>query len=246
MDEQALLAFRDRLLHAGIPYRRAARQVRELRDHYHELRHEGMARGLDAAGAGAWAEQQLGSLREIAARMASSGMRRSLWHRLPRLLPLALPLTLYAIGLVALIAFIVAVLEITKTLDGAVFFDVARHPWLPPTFESLRAFVLHGLTPLVSLLLVRQQVRQQVRPGYWMVGVLLLCLLGSSTSVTLIWPDPVTQSQGVIGASVGYGWWHASDTDLRHANDLRLGINLLLSYGLGWYWRRRQQTLLAE
>ncbi|HWK55226.1 MAG TPA: hypothetical protein VNR18_12700 [Hyphomicrobiales bacterium] len=233
MNRQALLAHRDRLLRAGVPYRQVRRQLVELQDHHAELCREGLRRGLDESAAAAWAAQQLGSLQEIAARTLANGGRRSFWVRYPRLM-LLLPILLYAGGVMSVFCLMVATLALL-----APFGTGAIPPgWLEPIFRGLRLFVLHGLTPLLSLLLVRQQLRYHQAPGYWMAGVLLLCLLGSATSITLIWPDPLTQTQGVLGGSVGPSW--------HYGNSVRLLFNLLLSGGVGWYWQRRRRSLLLD
>jgi hypothetical protein len=234
---QDLKAHRDRLLQAGVPYMKVRRHLRELRDHYAELHGEALARGLDAPAATTWAAAQLGSLSDIGDRMLLHTNKRSFWYRYPYLMALLLPVALYMLSATAVLLIMVAGVELVGALQGGTDFHIAAPAWMLPPYQLMRIFLLHGVTPLLSLMLIRQQVRQMVPLGYIVVGALVLCVLGSSTHMNIEWPDPLTHTQGSLGASVLYGWVGA--------NTLRLLASLAVS-ALGWHWWSRQRDMLPQ
>jgi hypothetical protein len=234
---QDLRAYRDRLLQAGVPYKKVKRHLLELRDHRQELLRDAGRQGLDASAAPAWAEAQLGSLSDIGDHMLLQAGKRSLWYRHPYLMTLLLPIVLYALSLTAVVSIMVGAAELVRAQLGVPDLSAGAPGWMFPLYELLKAFLLYVVTPLLSLLLIRQQVRQMVPLGYVVVTALVLCVLGSSLHMRIEWPDPATQTQGSVGASILYGWVTA--------NTLRLLASLSLS-ALGWGWWQRQRDLLPQ
>ncbi|MDR0779815.1 MAG: hypothetical protein LBF16_03845 [Pseudomonadales bacterium] len=237
--QQDFRAYRERLLQAGVPYTKVRRHVLELRDHYQELHDEALARGLAASAAQTWAAAQLGNLDQIGDHMLMQTGIRGLWQRYRwYLLAVLLPVFVYLLSLLVVVLLLVGGIETAKALLDELTFNTAHPAWLELARQLLRSFLLYGLAPLLSVLLIRRQVLQRVPFAYVVAGVLALCWLGASANFTLVWPDATSLRQGMIGVSVAVP---------RGVPDygLRFVVNCLLS-GLGWYWWQRQREAILE
>src|SRR5687767_13536858 len=107
MDNLQLLAYKNRLLNAGIPYAVMKRNLRELRDHYDDLLHQALMRGMSDTGARAIAAQQLGDSEQLVNAMLARPELRSKLHRYPRSITILLPLlSHFVICALLILAFI--------------------------------------------------------------------------------------------------------------------------------------------
>jgi hypothetical protein len=245
---QELMAHREHLLRAGLPYAKVRRHVVELRDHYRELQGEAVARGLSASAADAWAEEQIGSLREIGERMVQNTRQRSFAHRHPRLL-IALPaLTLCAIYVFSIL-MLVGVLQL---LSGfAAFNEFIRTPprWFVLLGEGQRIFLMYLAPPLLALGVCLIGIRARLAPRYWMMAALFVSLLGASVFMNVNWPIPGIEHSGSIGLMLAW------PIDPRIAENylerhivselLRLLSSLLVCALFVRFLRRRETRLLG-
>lgn len=233
MSEQELQEYRNRLLDAGIPREIVDRNIRELRDHKEELTGNALARGLDATAAQGEAQLQLGSAAVLTEAMLARPELRGRLQRHPILWMVVAP----PVVLVVIVVLMVLILIASGTL---VFVDnpaVVTPPpaWLASLLTGFRMVMMHLLTPLMALVLCRLAIQAHIANRYWVTGMVLLCLLGSSIHMSFELPEPATQTQGMIGVSIAYPVGGFDPLFLR------LTANLLLGAGFAWYCLRRER-----
>jgi hypothetical protein len=233
MTEGDLLAYRKRLLDAGVSRKIVNRNIRELRDHREDITRVAQQYGSDASSARADAQRQVGTPGVLADAMIARAELRCIFHRHPLMLAVfAPPLMMIAIYVLAVFLLI--------TVGGLVYSPgsavvVPAPAWMAQVLSAFRTVFMHWLTPLCTLVFCHIAIRAHVRVYYWMLGMFLLCLLGSTVYMQVSMPDPVYAREGSIGVSIGYqhddslGMWE------------RLSANLLLCCGFVWYslWRQR-------
>ena len=238
-----LVTHRERLISAGLPFRKVQRHVRELRDHLNELQHEAAQRGLSESDARSWALQQLGDLHEIGTGMLQHSNRRSAWFRYPKLMSVLFPLGLYFLVLAGVVLTMFGIAMGSEAIYGE-FNAVTAGTFVQQLFNTLRLFLLYGLPSLISLILIRQHFRQAVPEAFVIGGIVLLTLLGATTQMYLSWPDPVAQSRGSIGVSVLAEWRGGNLAasilaNWRDSYTWRVLVNVVLC-GAAWLWWKQR------
>ena len=246
MDRQQLRDHRDRLLQAGFGYRKVMRHIQELEAHYHDLCQEGREQGLNPEAARSWASSHLGSLQQISAAMLASCTQRSWLARYPKLMTMLVPLLIQVLIVCGVMLLLVATMEYLKGLEGSAFAVTQQYPWLEAVLQGLLFALMYLLTPLLSMALAMVAVRQQIPASYWMLGVLSICLLGSSLVLNIQLPAWSGDENGSLGGQLGYAFLPFPDFAHFANTTLRLLLNLAASYGLGWWHYQQQHTGFAS
>jgi hypothetical protein len=239
MDKSTLRAYKNRLLNAGIQYAVVQRSLRELQDHHHDLQQQALATGLSDAEALALASQQLGDTERLVTAMLERPDLRSTLHRFPIGATVLLPLLAHFF----ICAFLLlALLLPAMTIETIGLVDLMRshQQWIVNTLELLKVLLMYIVTPIVGSVFAFIAIRSHVSRRFWLTGLVLLCLLGSSLTVHLSWPDPETEEHGMVGVSYVVG--HGQPPELRVLTyTLRLTINLLLCGCFAWHYRRKEE-----
>jgi hypothetical protein len=116
------------------------------------------------------------------------------------------------------------------------------HPqWIVNTFELLNVLLMYIITPIVGSVFAFTGIRSHVPRRFWLTGLVLLCLLGSSLNVHLARPDPENDQQGMVGVDYRAAYGQAPQQQVL-AYTLRFTINLLLCGGFARYYRRKEQA----
>ncbi|MES2626262.1 MAG: hypothetical protein V4628_13340 [Pseudomonadota bacterium] len=234
-----LVAYKNRLLDAGVPYALVQRNLRELQDHHHDLQQLALSKGFSNAEALAVASQQLGDYEQLAAAIIERPELRSKLHRFPIGTTVVLPLLahFFACVLLALALLLPAI-----TIESMGIVDLMRsHPqWVTNLLELLKILLMYIITPIVGCVFAFIGIRNHVPRRFWITGLVLLCLLGSSLNVHLEWPDPETAKQGTVGVSYSVGYLQSYGKALTYT--LRLATNVLLCGCFVLYYRRKEQT----
>jgi hypothetical protein len=246
MDESTVLAYKNRLLNAGIPYSVMKRNLRELQDHHDDLLEQGLARGLNDAEAKVVATQQLGNSERLASAMLARSELRSKLHRYPVSMTVLLPLLAhFVICVLLLIAFLYPAVS-TQAFDRIDRVS-GTNLWLVTAFELLRITLMYVVTPLLGCYLSFVCIRNHVPRRYWITGLALLCLLGSFLQVRTDWSDPVSGND----SSLSVAYFPGDLPDIRHRQSieertttlaLRFSINLLLCGAFARAYRNKEQT----
>ena len=241
MDSKELYTYKNRLLNAGIPWRKATRNVQEVQDHFQDLKQQALDSGCDMKAAEQSAREQLGTLDKLAQAVIAD-TRKSLLYRHPAAMTLVLPLATYT-GICALM--MISMLLVVQVLT-AMYGDVNVPPvWLGPYFDLSILIQFWLLTPLLVFVLIQSAIRQRVLLRYWLPGVLLLCVLGSAATMWARVPDPASGEEGMLGLSFLFNHFLLNEQVPFIASKLFVLLrNLLLSGAIAWYLRAREKHLL--
>ena len=224
MDNRELLAYKNRLLDAGIGWRQVRRNLREVKDHYQDLEQQARDGGLEASAAQQRAREQIGDLDQLADAMIA-GNARSLLHRHPVAMTVVLPFMAYIAACILLVLgliFVVDLLELKSAAENG-----AMPAWISAFFDAALFTQTWLFTPLLASMLIVFSLRNRVLPRFWLPGLLLLCILGSGSTMVASIPDPATGSEGMLGLSFGYALLNFGHIGME-GNNLRLLLNLLL------------------
>ncbi len=223
MDSKALLAYRNRLLDAGIARRKVHRNLQEVQDHFRDLEARAQADGLDSDAAAHLARQQLGSLDHLADAMIA-GNTKSLAHRHPIAITVLLPLLSYTAVCLLLLAGLMLAVGLPSA--GAQAQAAVLPSWLSAFADYLTWMQGWLITPLLASLLIIFSIRNRVPLRYWLLGITLLCIFGSGLSMMISLPDPATGQQGMLGLSFGYRFLTLPGFAVFEGNTFRLLLNL--------------------
>jgi len=252
MFRHELSAYRKRLLEGGMAWGAVRRHIRELQDHHRDLREQAQAAGMSMEAAETKARLQIGDLEDLALQMLATS-QRSLLHRYPVTLNVLCPLFLLAACYVVSVGSLVLLVE---SLRAGADVQVMLPSWLLELMPGIRLFLMYVLPLMIALSLVWLATRARIPTRYWLSGVLILCVLGSGTSIWMTLPDPEAGRQGTLSVQFAYTWLPdpvsaRQDTlsarftyGLWHWNNLRLALNLLLAFGFAGFMSRRQQPAL--
>lgn len=240
MDNLQLLAYKNRLLNAGIPYAVMKRNLRELQDHHDDLLQQALARGTSDEGARAVAAQQLGNSEQLVNAMLARPELRSKLHRYPRSMTILLPLFAhFVICLVLLFAFLYPAV-ITQSFD-----QIDRvngvNSWLVIVFELLKITLMHVVTPLLGCYLAFLSIRNHVPKRFWITGLVLLCLLGSWLQVHTEWGNPAAGRKSSLSVEY-FPSFRQSVEEMAITLVLRFSINLLLCGAFARAYRNKENT----
>lgn len=236
MDNRELLAYKNRLLDAGIAWRKVRRNLREVQDHYQDLARQARDAGFDAAASAKLAREQIGSLEQLADAMIVSNAR-SLLHRHPVAMTVVLPFVSYLVMCFLLVAGLMLIIDLPDFKSDA---QAAVLPaWIGSFLDMVLLIQAWFLTPLLALLLIMFSIRNRVLPRFWLPGMLLLCILGSGSTMSVSLPDPATDREGMLGLSFGYAFPNPGHIGFE-GNNLRLLLNLLLCGSFAMFYHRFQ------
>ena len=245
MDNKIVTAYKNSLLNAGIPHALVLRNLRELQDHYHDLQQLALAKGLIDVEAEAAASQQLGDYEQLAAAVIERAELRSKLHRFPIGTTVVLPLLAhFSICVLLLIGILFPVVFLPVMNNESLSFIelMNSYPqWIAGCIDLIKVLLMYIITPLLGCTLAFVAIRSHVPGRFWLTGLVLLCLFGSSIHVQLVWPDPIAGYKGMIG--VYYGFTHGqAPAQQVMTYTFRFAINLLLGGCFAWHYRRKEQT----
>ena len=245
MDDFTLLAYKNRLLNAGVRYAVVRRNLRELRDHHLDLQQQALLAGLNDAEAMAAASDQIGDHERLVAAMIERSELRSKLHRFPIGTTVLLPLlahfficALFIIGILMPLVF----LPMTNN-ESSSFNELmnSQPQWLVICTGLSKILLMYVVTPILGCVFAFISIRSHVPRRFWLAGCVLLCLVGSSLHVNLAWPDPVTEDKGVVGVSYGPAFGQPLEQQML-TYTLRFTFNLLLCSCFAWHYHRKEQT----
>lgn len=238
MDKLQLLSYKNRLLNLGVPYAVMKRNLRELQDHHDDLLQQALAKGMTDADAKAAAAQQLGDFEQLVNAILARPELRSKLHRYPFSMTILLPLLAHFVVCALLLFALLYPAVATRSLEGAINL---QESWLVAAFELLKITLMYIITPLMGCYLAFLGIRDHVPQHFWVTGLMLLCLLGSTFHMHVDWGDPETGRAKSVGATYSPGFQQPAE-DMGVLFALRFAFNLLLCGAFARAYNSREQA----
>jgi len=249
MDNFTLLAYKNRLLNAGIRYAVVQRNLRELQDHHHDLQQQAVTTGLRGPEASAAASHQLGDPEHLVAAMIERPELRSKLHRFPIGTTVLLPLLahFFICALLAIGILVPAVFLPVMNNESLSFKELVNShpPWFAICIDLIKVLLMYIITSILGCIFAFIGIRSHVLRRFWLTGCVLLCLFGSSLHVQLAWPDPVTEYKGLVGVHYGVVFGQPPEQQML-TYTLRFTVNLLLCGCFAWHYRRKEQAAVIS
>lgn len=202
MDNLKLARLAERLLRAGVAPRHVRRSVEELRAHRADLLAQFTADGLSAADAQRMVDARLGSIETFYAATVARPELLSWPHRRPGVVFGLLPVLACGGLAAACVALTVGMVELAHLLQPGHKLRGVLPPDIRAAGEFLRLLALWGVPLLVAACSAWLAARGRLRPWWPAIGVLLVALLGSSTTLQLSWAAP--GAPGSMQAGIGF------------------------------------------
>ncbi len=232
--------YRNILLRGGMGYRWVSRHVKELQDHFDDLRQQARSLGHDANTADACAAKQLGALPELAKNVIAN-TRPILLHRHPLLVATLLPALVYLLLCIVSAFGIFGVVYQVKAASGA------AGPWLDLLVQlsvDMQTFVV---LPLLGMIVARYCFRNRCPRRYWITGLVVLSLSGSAARIDIKLPDAARVQKSTIGIGLFYDVHKLPGFADGQSNLLRLLTNLLLcGAAFGYSIRCERQAMKGQ
>ena len=182
-------ALRMRLIQGGISPKHVGRILTELKDHFDDLKREGIDRGQSAADAEREAMARLGSEDAIVEGALGKPELQSWAARWPwAIYGLAPAVTLTAF-VTALIFLIFGIGTGLKSIG--VLTQETRHLtpfWLSTSFDVLFLSIMYVVPLLIAAYVCQLVVIRRAHLGWPLTGLFLLCLFGAALDISAIWP----------------------------------------------------------
>lgn len=229
MHEPRFAAIGEELLRAGLTPRRVRRILFELQSHRDDLVEELEGQGLSREDAEAEAAKRLDVEAIVEAARARpelhSGMRR--W---PAAVLTLLPLFVYVVAAIAVLALVTVVLSFSKSLGHPVESSAFLQQATSATFAGVE-FLLPA-SVAITFCIVASSRRA---PLVWtLIGVALVSFLGATANMQLDLPPA---SKPSVGAGLGFSTEAMGMPLLRAASTFVFVLLLYL-----WHTRRQRQT----
>ncbi len=229
-------ALAERLLRAGVAPRHVRRTIGELRDHFDDLVHEGIAGGLPGPAAEDAARTRIGSDDTLAAEILARPELRSIAARHP-LAVFGLGPVLMLVGFIALAVVLEAgILELHLAFVRVT--GTLRPPppeWLRLLVATLNGIATYGAPLLIAGGIFLLGVRQRTAPAWMLAGAAIVCILGGFHAVTMTWSTLPGHSE----LGVGFGLAPPFPHNMIIAGLWRVGANLAVAGLVYRLWLRR-------
>lgn len=218
--------FSDRLLRGGVSPRRVRRIVRELRDHFLDLKSDAMGEGMDEVEAENWASSRLGTEQEVMDQMLARPELRSWAARWPWAIYALLP-PMVMVGLV-----VILVLGLILVLPSGESVPDPRDPWFAGAVGAVVATFEYTAPIVLCAVFFWMAVRRRSWSPWLILGVILVGVLGGSFHIDAIW--------GEYQWRLGVGLAVYPPYPVQLENNFRVLVNVLLPLAPYLYWMRRQ------
>ncbi|MCY4514950.1 MAG: hypothetical protein OXC69_07435 [Candidatus Tectomicrobia bacterium] len=220
------------LLRGGIGPRRVRRIVSELRDHFHDLRTDAEAGGMNDAEATTWASSRLGSEQQVAKETLARPELRSWSARWPWAFYALLPPLLMAALVVLVVLAMEPVFELYVLLSEweATNADLPHHWFMGAVDGSLTA--IKYTAPLLLCAAFCWMAILRLSRSPWLIpGIAVTAFLGGSFDMYISW--------GTDEWSMSVDLFLYPPYPNPHAHGLRIAANLLLTLVPYLYWLLR-------
>ncbi len=225
-------SLREKLLRAGIAPRHVRRYLKELRQHYDDLIAEEIAGGVTGDEARRVARARLGTDDELAAAMLGEPSLRSVSARCPWAVFSIVPLLTLVAALFLATVTEMGFLKLHLLLVyGSAPSNVHAPDWLKSMVAVWDATKTYAFPALVAALFSLVALRQRIRLGWLVPGIMATMVLGASVTSGVMWSDVPGQSE--LSVSVGGG------SELAPRLYLSIAIGLAMVALQWWYMRRR-------
>ena len=217
------------LLRGGIAPRRVRRIVSELRDHFHDLRTDAVARGMNDAEATTWASSRLGTEQQVAKETLARPELRSWSARWPWATYAILPPFLMA----ALVVLVVLAMEPAIELyalnwewepSGANL----PHFWFISAVDGFLTTFQYAAPLLLCAVFCWMAVLRLSRSRWLVPGIIVTAILGGSFDIFMNW--------GIGELSISVDLFLFPPFPNPHAHGTRIAANLLLTLAPYLYW----------
>ena len=217
------------LLRGGIAPRRVRRIVSELRDHFHDLRTDAVAGGMNDAEATTWASSRLGSEQQVAKETLARPELRSWSARWPwaiyALLP---PFLMVALVILVVLAMGPAIELYALNSEWEASDTNLPHLWFMSAVDrTLTAFKYAA--PLLLCAAFFWAAALRLSRSRWLVpGIIATAILGGSFDLFMNW--------GIGELSISVDLFLFPPFPNPHVHGLRIAANLLLTLAPYLYW----------
>ncbi len=201
MPEYDFISLRARLLKGGISPKHVSRILSELKDHFEDLKSEGIGRGQSAEEAERDAMARLGSEDAVVEGALAKPELQSWAARWPWAVYGLAPAVTFSVAVTFLIFVLVG---IAKGLQGFGFLtDETRHLtpfWLTTSIDVFFLTIVY-VVPLLMAAYICQQIAIRRPPLVWpWAGLFLLCLFGAALDISVTWPRTI-DAPGHLGVT---------------------------------------------
>ncbi len=170
----------NRLLRGGISPRRVRRIVRELRDHFLDLKSDAVAGGMSEFEAEQWANSRLGTGTEVTDQMLARPELRSWAARWPWAIYALLP----PIAMVGLV--VVLVLGLIAVLPSG---ESVADPWFAGAVDAVLATFEYTAPVILCAVFLWMAFQRRSRPRWLVPGIVLVGVLGGSFYIGTDWGE---------------------------------------------------------
>jgi len=202
MLEQELKELKNTMLKSGVSPRYVRRTLKELQDHYSDIKTSLLSSGLDEKEAALQAQQQLGDLRTIADKAVSQKELRSFISMHPKMFFIMSPIVVYLVLAALGVLFVFASVE---------FFQLENLPHgtqVPfgfiVTFKITSLLYIYVLPLLVALVFVGLARERMLDNWIIYISLAVIAVLGSFHS-TNIQGSVIGNGNFTISMGVGFG-----------------------------------------
>ena len=229
----------NKLLRGGIAPRRVRRIVGELRDHFHDLRTDALAHGMNDTEAASWACSRLGSEQQVVDQTLARPELRSWSARWPWAIYALLPPFLMAALVVLVVLAMVPAIELYVLQSEWEASDaVYPHAWFMSTVDGTLAIVKYAAPLLLCAAFCRMTILRLTSSPWLLPGIAATAVVGGSFDMFMTW------GADEWSMSVNLFLYPPYPNPLEHG--LRIAANLLLTLAPYLYWLSCQAGKRAE
>jgi hypothetical protein len=202
MDDAEFGSVERRLLRGGVAPRHVRLIVKELHHHHADLLEDARAQGMPEVAAARSARQRLGTDDRLVAEALARPELRSWAHRWPWAVYGLGPLIAYLLVAATVLGMIAVGFSVCEHyLTRAEVFAMVTVPSVRFVFEHFTWLIVYPLSLAAAAAFCLLAARRD-SPIFWpLVGVLLVCVLGSGADVHFQYPD-TPDGPGSIGAGL--------------------------------------------
>ena len=229
----------NKLLRGGIAPRRVRRIVGELREHFHDLRTDALAHGMNDTEAASWACSRLGSEQQVVDESLARPELRSWSARWPWAIYALLPPFLMAALVILVVLALGPAIELYilqsewETSDA-----VLPHAWFMSIVDGTLATVKYAAPLLLCAAFCRMAFLRLTRSPWLLPGIVATAILGGSLDMFMTW------GAQEWSMSVNLFLYPPYPNPLEHG--VRIAANLLLTLAPCLYWLSSQAEARAE
>lgn len=220
------------LLRGGIAPRFARRTIRELQDHFADIREALIREGVPEEEAERGAAERVGDLQAIVRECLSRRELKSFISRYPKTFFLLGPLLAQVLAVVFLFVLLVMIIEVGPVRPASFW-------WFLPAAKTLGFLYMYALPVLIAAMLLLSGGARRLPPGLIAAGVLLTACLGSMMSINFTLPRMEGEPGSVSGILTLLGFMPGPNVFIVSVflkSLLRIVITVLVALAL-WRWR---------